>query len=225
MTNQDETKANILKGVNKKLKKRNLTIAAATILGCAAIGITAFSIFWANKPIVTAEEVAHIYVQVAKQGEITPYQVDHFKNQIADVKAYTKRGTINEADSRELAYNHIYIPFTNSLFGAPLADLGFFYAENHPDGTATLYYYLGDNAAQREYASKTQPFSGDGVTYVGDNSSSIFMIDMLVYPALVQQTEPLGEITKIYYLIYDYKNLDQAEFDQAKTAATLLWQK
>jgi len=117
-----ETKANILKKVNKKIKIREIKIAIITVLICLLIGIGIYFILF---------------------GWHTPISSSKLKN----VRIETKRQTIGELDARELEYNQLCFD-CNELYW--YKNLKFYVENDDQENTATLYFYLmGENNIEK----------------------------------------------------------------------------
>lgn len=201
--NNEKAKENILKGVNKKIKIRGVRIAFISCIICLVIaGIIYFQFFVIQKPI--SENLFNGTEIIYENGYGKILNVDKF----SDVKVDLKLETINEVDKRELPYNHLYIPIKESLLFS-LKTNGHFHIKNNTDNTATLYFYMSETLVQKNYC----------------NDSFGWYVDVLVTPDLCKTDEFINEITKVYYLVYDYDNFNEQEFQNNKTKAVLLWEK
>lgn len=132
---------------------------------------------------------------------------DSFKN----VSIETRMQTITEVDDKELLYNHFFIDLTDSMISA-MNEKTHFYVKNNSDNTAILYFYISENYIKE------------------DDNSRIFKynVDMLLHPHnpnILKTDNFISEITKVYYLVYDYDNFNQQDFDKVKDEAVLLWEK
>lgn len=187
MEDRDQAKANILKGVNKKIKRRGINIAIITVITCLIIGSIIYFVFFAKQEPIEA-------------------------NILKNVEIETRMETINQLDSRQLPYNHLAFKVDRVLFDTE----HHLYVENDDNNnTASLYFYMSQNKMQKaknEKMEKTQKIEESIST------------DILLYPELCN-TDKINEITKIYYLVYDYDNIKQDEFNKAKSEAILLWEK
>jgi len=204
MNSKDNAKANILKGVSQKLKIKRIKVALISIVSCLSIGLIAYiMLFVKQTPVSVADFKDANATHEITPGDGKPLGVNEFYN----VKIELKRQTINEVDNRELPYNVLFLPVReNLLFSTKNYH---FYAENHTNGTATLYFYMSQSLIQKMHT----PDSGKAY------------LEMLLYPELCHTEETLNEITNVYYLVYNYDNMNKADFDKAKTEATLLWSK
>lgn len=136
-----------------------------------------------------------------------PIDVAVFSN----VKIEIKMATINELDNRELPYNHLVFNMNRSVVYRNQD----FYIENNEDNTSSLYFYMSESYMGKRESEKWQrKYSSD----------KIVNGDILLYPGSCK-VDKINEITKVYYLFYDYNNISEKEFEKAKSKAVLLWEK
>lgn len=188
MKSNEEVKANILRGVSYKIKKREIKIVIVSIIVSLLIVSILYFLFFAKK---------------------IPIEVTRFKN----VSIERSNATINQLDSRELPYNNLIFSIDLTLFNV---EREFYVENNDSDNTSTLYFYMSQNYIQQIRNKKIR----EEIT----TEENLIETHMLLYPKLCH-TDKIHEITKVYYLIYDYKNLKQEEFNKAKSEAVLLWEK
>lgn len=189
MEKKEEAKANILRGVNKKMRIKGMIIAVTSISICLLIGIIGYFIF--RTPMKTVDIM----------------NADLFK----DACIETRMQIITEVDSQEVLYNHLHIPLTDAMISA-MNDKSHYYVENNDDNTATLYFYISE-CYQKE----------------DDNSRRFeYDTDILLHPlnpSIRKTGNQIPEITKVYYLVYDYDNFNEQEFEKMKSEAIMLWEK
>lgn len=136
-----------------------------------------------------------------------PISADIFKN----VSIETKLETINELDSKELMYNHLVYNINRNIF---YGDMHFYVENNDKNNISSLYFYMSENYVQKlKNKNLGTHFPLEEVN-----------VSILLYPDLCN-TDKINEITKVYYLIYNYNNFKQEEFNKIKSEAVLLWQK
>lgn len=224
---KDEAKANIIRGVNKKLKRRGVVIAGvAAVAVVAAVGILYYMLFVRQTPVEVEDYVAGLPACVEDEatggvkntpcdsgaGEIVAGSGDKSDaDSFAGVWAYTKRQTINELDGRELDYNQVVLP-TSLAFMGSLSDNWHTHVKSNGDGTASLYFYMSESVVYR----------------TGGWSDGTASVDILFGYHLCDtcaEGEVIAPITRIYYLIYDYDNFDAAGFERVAGGAVLLWEK
>ena len=152
--------------------------------------------------------VVGIFVYFIFFAKQVPIDAKFFK----DVNIEIRMETINELDSRKLPYHHLAFTINRTLLNVERH----LYVENDDqNNTATLYFYISENAIQKAKNDKLDK------KYSTEESIST---NMLLYPELCK-TDKINEITKVYYLVYDYNKIKQDEFDKAKAEAILLWEK
>lgn len=217
MKTKDEAKDNILKGVNKKLKRRNLIIAAASLGVClVAGGIVYFSLFVKQIPLA-ASDFTNVFVNRSAQ-------------------------TINEITSEELPYNQLKMQIANLSELSIYAERKYYLEKNADGETASIYFYMSQTRMQRSEAKKQSEESSrflaeyaatqgedyakevanisvvgmeEGINSIGLVSPQVFHTDL---------EGALRNITKVYYLVYDFDNFNQDNFERSKKDAILLWQ-
>lgn len=185
MESQEKIKDNILKGVNKKLRIREIKIAIISIIFCILVGIV-------------------IYVLVfVKQ---TPINAETFKN----VHIERRLESINEVSSEELQYNHLVFTINKDIFYS-LSNAHYYIEDSENDNSVILYFYMTENYMQKSKSKLEQSMP----------------VDIMLNPELLitNKYSIFKEITKVYYLVYDYNNFNQQDFDNAKNQAVLLWEK
>lgn len=221
MEDNEKGKENILREVNRKIKMRGIRISIITIIICILIGAIAYCFLWGKK---------------------TPIDAKCFK----DVRIETKLETIHQMDNRELIYNHLKFTINTNLWYA--FSNAYFYVENKDDQkSAELYFYISESYMQKLQGQKQNKEmlktlnqeiqKSDQMENVdqeqlqrlrqeleqGDRS---IPSDILLTPELCKtNTGKINEITKVYYLVYDYDHIDQEKFEKAKSNALLLWEK
>lgn len=231
----DDAKKNILKGVNKKIRRRNIIIAACSAVLVIAIGVVAYiMLFVVQSPITADDYVENLYDKSnnglpdckeeehsdtvtnapcnSGSGEVIVGSGETYKKeQFSGVRAYTKYQTINELDDRALDYNQIVMPMELALL-ASLDSNWHTHVENNADGTATLYFYMSENLINK----------------TGFWSEGTAEIDILFgwhQCDTCEEGTVLNPITKIYYLVYDYDNFSKEGFENVRDDAVLLWDK
>ena len=214
--NENETKRNILKKVNKKMKWKALRITLITVLCCTLIAGFGYYIYFVK---------------------VTPLSEEAF----SDINVYKKGQTINEISNEYLEYNTLNFTVNQITFYSH--DTSQYYMEKNDDGTASIYFYVGETLNGKK---KNKNFNNEVITtirnemkinetmreyYEGKNLEEMFSdaenSEMLVSPRYFKTDleTALLDVSKVYYLYYDYKNLNKDKFEKAKEKATLLWEK
>lgn len=200
MENNDEAKDNILKKVSYKIRMRGIMIAIISVISCIFIVAIAYSMLFIKQ---------------------TPYSAKSFNN----VRIETKMETINQISDECLPYNHLIFTSDNThmlMFDSNMN----FYVENDDDNTSTLYFYFSKSYMQKISSQKDadkfkERVQKDGVEYNESHEANI-----LLSTAICQTDNgKINEITKVYYLVYDYDNIDKEKFNEEKSKAVLLWEK
>lgn len=140
----------------------------------------------------------------------TPINVNIFK----DVRIERRLSTINQIDDGELQYNHLVFNIDKNISIASFAktNVHYFHIKNNEDNSSVeLYFYMTENYMQKSKSKLKQPIP----------------VDIMLNPELLSTNKYsiFKEITKVYYLVYDYDNFNQQDFDEAKSQAVLLWKK
>lgn len=225
MENSNDVKSNILNKVNRKIKVRGLKISFFSIITCLLI-------------------VAILYILLfVKQ---TPISADSFK----EVSITQKKEIINPISGQESLYNHLHFTVDHNIWYSVTESNAHFYAENNDDQNfATLYFYISESYMQKWKGQKQnqetlkilnqdvkksdpenlQKFDQEQLQrlrqeLVNEEQSSPWDI-LLVSPLCQSNRDHINEITKVYYLVYDYDKINQETFDTAKKDAILLWEK
>lgn len=215
---EDIVKENILKQVNKKIKRRGIKIILISVLACILIGLIGFYFIFVKE---------------------TPLSADLFY----DVNIYKKAQTINEIDNRELPYNQLDFKVKQTIWYSVTEGNSYFYLHKKEDGTATLYFYVSETLNQK---SKNAKFNEERIKFIKNSFKGNEELEkqyegrdfeseinepshwnMLLSTTLCNTDLEtiLLEITEVYYLYYDYENINQTDFNKVKDQAVLLWQK
>lgn len=201
MDNNNKTKENILKGVNRKIKIQGIKIAIISTVICILIGaITYFMLFIRQNP----------------------YPPDIFDS----IRIEMKMETINQISDEFLPYNHLIFISDNTTMLTDDLDMNF-YVENRNDNTATLYFYFSQSYMQKiDAQKKVDKFKKYVIQNGGKYQEESYESDILLSTAICQTNNgSIYEITKVYYLVYNYDNLKEEKFNKDKEKATLLWEK
>lgn len=225
MEMNDNAKANILKGVSRKLKIRGIKIAVISIIVCVLIGAIAYFLLFIKQ---------------------TPISADRFK----EVSIERKLATINQIDDRQLLYNHLNFTLDQNIWYSLLDKNMYLYVENSDkDDSASLYFYISESYMQKVKhknmdSKMLKQLNQDMLTLDQNTLDQIDnaqverlrqelsdkdrnrSFDFLLTTDLCQTNNGhINEVTKVYYLVYDYHHMNQEKFDKAKSNATLLWEK
>lgn len=196
---EDKAKVNILKGVNQKLKMRGIRIAIISIVTCILIGASAY------------------FMLFVKQ---TAFNSEAFK----DVKIEIKMATINQLSDEELPYNHLIFNSDDSLM---YVNTHFHIENNEENKTSTLYFYVTQSYMQKkEEQNAKKKFKKEWMKYNPERD----WVDVPTQVDIMLNTvtcniDHINEVAKVYYLVYDYDNFNQQNFNKAKSEAVLLWDK
>lgn len=136
-----------------------------------------------------------------------PLSSDLFRN----VRIETNLAVINELDNRELEYSNLCFYVNEVHF---LKDMEFYVENNDKDNTSTLYFYLEESNIQK-IKNKNDRIH---------KNSNVINCRILLYPELCK-TDKINEITKVCYLVYNYKYINKEKFNEAKKSAIILWEK
>lgn len=200
MENKDEAKVNILKAVNHRVKMRGIRIAVISIIACILVGAIVY------------------YMLFVKQ---TPYSAESFNS----VRIEMKMETINQISDEYLPYNHLIFASDNASILMRDSNMNF-YVENSDDNTSTLYFYFSQSYMQKVEAQKNVDKFKKRVIQDGGEYDESYEADILLSTAICQTNNGnINEITKVYYLVYDYDNINQEKFNEEKSEAVLLWEK
>lgn len=200
MENKDEAKSNILKAVNHKVRMRGIRIAVISIITCILIGVIVY------------------YILFVKQ---TPYSAESFNS----VRIEMKMETINQISDEYLPYNHFIFASDNTSILMHDSNMNF-YVENGDNNTSTLYFYFSQSYMQKVEAQKSVDKFKKYVIQDGGEYDESCEANILLSTAICQTNNGnINEITKVYYLVYDYNHINQKKFDEEKSKAVLLWEK
>lgn len=215
METANQPKTNILKKISKKMRRRNIAIAVTSITVCLlAVIITYFMLFVRQVPIDASE--------------------------FTNVRVDTKLQTINQISDNALEYSQLKFYMENIFDLSVYANRQYYLEKNNDAKSASIYFYYSQTAMQKnEATNRSEQITKELEEYAeaqGENYkeeiAQIYLEDMegvnsniLVSPQLFRTDleGALREITKVYYLVYDYDNL--SNFETAKTNAVLLWEK
>jgi cellobiose-specific phosphotransferase system component IIC len=197
METKDEAKDNILRGVSKKLRYRALKIAAVAVIACVLVGAFAYFMLFVRQ---------------------TPMSATNF----TDVRVDRTLQTINQVSDQALEYNQLKMNIANLEVMSAYAERQYYLEKNDDGETASIYFYMSQTHMQKaEAEGKSKEIQAELEGWGKENSKA------LVTPrAFHTDLEgALREITKVYYLVYDYANFSQQSFDSAKSGAVLLYEK
>lgn len=200
MKNIDKAKENILKEVNRKIKIQGIKIAIISVVICILIGAATY------------------FMLFVKQ---TYYGAESFSN----VRIERKMETINQISDELLPYNHLIFTSNNRLMSNSNMN---FYVENNADNTATLYFYFSQSYMQKvEEQKRIDKFKKEVIENGGKYNNESYESDILLSIAICKTNNGsnINEITKVYYMIYNYANVKEEQFEKAKENAILLWEK
>ena len=211
MTDQkNNAKNNILKGLNKKIRQKNVVVAIVSIAACLLVITTTY------------------FMLFVKQVPLSP---DDFMN----VRVDTKIQTINQISDDELPYNQLKMNVVTPDRLSFYATQKFYLEKNTDEETASIYFYMSQTHMQRVEAEKeSKRISKEQGERHREEIANITVEGMeganwiaLVSPELFHTDlkTALLEVTKVYYLVYDYDDFDQSSFDKIKSDAVLLWEK
>lgn len=225
MESKEQAKIEILKGVNRKIRRRGIRIATISVIICLIIGSIAYFLLFVKQ---------------------TPIEAKSFR----EVSIETKLETIQQLDTKELSYNHLKFTVDHNIWYSLTESNAHFYVENNDDeNTATLYFYISESYMQKKKGEKineemlksleqsieetkhneTEKYDQEQTERLRQELSSEDKSntwDMLLTPSICKTNNGhINEITKVYYLVYDYDNMKQEQFNQVKETATLLWEK
>ena len=196
----DDAKKNILKGVNKKIRNRNIIIGALSAVIVAVIAFGAVYFLYEDKVPMGSHE----YLTLVNGSN---KNID--KGDFKGIRAYTKESTINEEYSKPRLYNHIYMNLPLRLL-ASLEDNWHTHIEENSDGTSSLFFYMSE---RRIYDSD--------INNSGSAETEILFTSHLCDTC--EEGKAIKPITKIYYLVYDYDNFNKDGFEKVRKDAVLLW--
>lgn len=217
MEEKDKSKDNIIKGVNKKLRRRNVRVVAVSILVCLFVAaVTYFMLFVRQVPLSASE--------------------------FTNVRVDKKVQTINQISDEELEYNQLKFYMSDAIQLSVYANRQYYLEKNDDGSTASIYFYYSQTYMQRAEAEKRAKevreeldrYAEEQGEDYKEETANIYVEGMegvnsnaLVSPTIFRTDldGALREITKVYYLVYDYDNLNKADFEKAKNGAVLLWEK
>lgn len=218
MKKDNLAKENILKGIKRKLRLRTMKIIGISILSCIGIAFFGYYILFVQQHPLRAE-------------------------QFSDVSIKRVVETINEMDNRELTYNHLNFTVDQEIWYSLIQerDNHFYIEKNKDNQTSSLYFYLSESYVQR-YQNKK--FRKDRIEYLKSTIQTEEEYNRLEATGAFDETKGLTigmllntkdcntdietvttEITKVYYLVYNYEHIKPEKFNRAKEEATLLWEK
>ncbi|MFV0484681.1 MAG: hypothetical protein ACK5MU_00400 [Candidatus Saccharimonadales bacterium] len=217
MEENEKAKKNILKGVNRKIRWRVIKVAIASIVVCLLAGAVTYYFLYVRQ---------------------IPLEASRFTN----VRIDRKEQTINQISDDKLPYNELKYYMTSIWEVSLYANRQYYLEENSDDKTASIYFYFSQTHMQQVEAERDSnntrkvldQFAAEGGAEYMRETANITVEGMdgvnsvgLVTPELFHTDLDgvLKDITKVYYLVYDFDNFDQQGFDKAKSGAVLLWEK
>lgn len=194
-----QSKENILRKVNQKIRYKELKIIFTSVFCCIFVSLFVY------------------YFVFVKQ---IPLESSLFY----DVKIESHLQTINQINEDEHLYNELLFITKENLSGHSTMN---FYIEKNEDNTSNLYFYFSQSLMQKWEMKKSKEelrtvMEKYGMEYKEEDIKNL----VLLSPTLCKTdlNTALSIITKVYYLKYDYNHYEQNSFEQAKDKALLLWE-
>ena len=133
-------------------------------------------------------------------------------HKLVNISIVTNLEKIVELDNRELEYNYLCFDINELHWNE---DFEFYVENDEQENTATLYFYMTSESNIEKIRNKNRNLH---------NASNLINTKILLYPELCN-TDKINKITKVCYLIYNYKHINKMEFEEAKISAITLWRK
>lgn len=196
--NTKNVKQNILKEVHQKIKKSKIKVAIISVISCTIIIISSYFFIFLRPKTLDYSNFQEISIEKSIQ-------------------------TINQISDEMLAYNHLKMITNVSILYTDLH----FYIEDNQDNTTTLYFYISQSYKQKieeEKAKNEMRFLLN--QYNKEYTKETNQTSILLFPQLCKTDleTSLKDITKVYYLSYNYDNIKPKSFQKAKEKAILLWE-